>query len=422
MPKLTSRSCNKYIANYDKLRSFLRYISYGCYHKKYLAQQLNQSPRSYEDNWARVRSFLPENRLQSIREGHREIHSLKGDSYRSSFNYLAKTYEIKTLTSSSAFALICILQVFSTSDEPIDEASLYQYELVPTDNYFPSKFTDISRSTLHRYLKELTNQGILVCHNKNGRFLYQLAPNYLQKLTNSEVSWLQDAIAFYRNISLLGVPGYFLSKTIHELYPDTIAPPLPAQFKHTTITRIIDDDVLYCIAYGIVYHTTVYFSYRKKKIAAIPQRIVTDFETGRQYLSAIRKRRTCSKLFTIAQSFRIDLIQDIRIGKVIKQIPPIEQPVPHTMQIIFTYIDEEHKHRLLYRIKEHSPQAILNDDGNGTIYCTLSVVDDLKLMPWLRTFYPHIQLKKDGPAQLKKRMRDDIKEALKNYDLCPTFS
>lgn len=230
MPKSTSRGFNKYIANYDKLRSFLRYISYGCYHKKYLAHQLNQSTRSYEDNWARVRFFLPENRLQAIRDGHREIHSLKGDSYRSSFNDLAKTYEIKTLTSSAAFALICILQVFSTSNEPIDEASLYQYELVPTDNYFPSKFTDISRSTLHRYLKELTNQGILICHNKNGRFFYQLAPNYLPKLTNSEVSWLQDAIAFYRNISLLGVPGYFLAQTIHELYPATIAPPLAAQF------------------------------------------------------------------------------------------------------------------------------------------------------------------------------------------------
>lgn len=92
------------------------------------------------------------------------------------------------------------------------------------------------------------------------------------------------------------------------------------------------------------------------------------------------------------------------------------------MQIIFTYTDEKHKKRLLYRIKEHSPLAILNDDGSGTIYCTLSVVDDLKLMPWLRTFYPHIRLKKDGPAQLKQRMRDDIKEALTNYGLCPTLS
>lgn len=61
------RGWNKYIADYDKLRMFLRYISYGCYHKQYLARQLGQSARSYEDNWARVRSFLPEDRLQAVR-------------------------------------------------------------------------------------------------------------------------------------------------------------------------------------------------------------------------------------------------------------------------------------------------------------------------------------------------------------------
>ena len=106
------RGWTKYIADYDKLRMFLRYISYGCYHKQYLARQLGQSARCYEDNWARVRSFLPEDRLQAVRQGHREVHSLKGDSYHSSFNDLARTYAIKSLKSSSAFALLCLLQVF----------------------------------------------------------------------------------------------------------------------------------------------------------------------------------------------------------------------------------------------------------------------------------------------------------------------
>ena len=112
------RGWNKYIADYDKLRMFLRYISYGCYHKQYLARQLGQSARSYEDNWARVRSFLPEDRLQAVRQGHREIHSLKGDSYHSAFNDLARTYAIKSLKSSTAFALLCLLQIFSSKAAP----------------------------------------------------------------------------------------------------------------------------------------------------------------------------------------------------------------------------------------------------------------------------------------------------------------
>lgn len=108
------REWNKYIADYDKLRMFLRYISYGCYHKQYLARQLGQSARSYEDNWARVWFFLPEDRLQAVRQGHRDIHSLKGDSYHSAFNDLVRTYAIKSLKSSAAFALLCLLQVFSS--------------------------------------------------------------------------------------------------------------------------------------------------------------------------------------------------------------------------------------------------------------------------------------------------------------------
>ena len=156
------RGWNKYIADYDKLRMFLRYISYGCYHKHYLARQLGQSARSYEDNLARVRFFLPEDRLQAVRQGHRENHSLKGDSYHSAFNDLARTYAIKSLKSSAAFALLCLLQVFSSkaadlekgavgtntsacaengaSDNGgfIDETTLLQYELVPTDRPFPS--------------------------------------------------------------------------------------------------------------------------------------------------------------------------------------------------------------------------------------------------------------------------------------------
>lgn len=420
MAKQNSRSLNKYIANYDKLRTFLRYISYGCYHKNYLANKLGQSTRSYEDNWGRVQFFLPEDRLLAVRQGHREIHSLKGDSYHSSFNDLARTYEIKALANSAAFTLICILQIFSDSNESLNEADLYD-ELLPPDRLHPKQIEDISRSTLHRYLKELTDQGLLCCQKKKGKFFYQLVPNYLSGMTMDEVCWLQDAIAFYRNISLLGVPGYFLSQTLQGLYPDQARPALSAQFKHTTITRLLDDDVLYGLTYGIVHRTAVSFTYRDRHISAFPQRLITDFETGRQYLLAKCGRKDTSLGFSVAQSLRIDLIRNLKMDKRVKQAPSFEKPIRHNIQILFTYTDERSKERLLYRIQEHEPEAVLKDDGKGTIQCTLSVVDDLKPLPWLRTFYPNVRIEEDGPAHLKKRMRDDIEEALKNYGICPTL-
>ena len=92
----------------------------------------------------------------------------------------ARTYAIKSLKSSSAFALLCLLHVFSgkaarsgrearladaadtnganasagacsAADDGcdfLDEKTLLQYELVPTDRPFPKRVEDISRSTL----------------------------------------------------------------------------------------------------------------------------------------------------------------------------------------------------------------------------------------------------------------------------------
>lgn len=447
------RGWNKYIADYDKLRMFLRYISYGCYHKQYLARQLGQSARSYEDNWARVRSFLPEDRLQAVRQGHREIHSLKGDSYHSSFNDLARTYAIKSLKSSSAFALLCLLQVFSgkaarsgrearladaadtngtnasagacsAADDGrgfLDEKTLLQYELVPTDRPFPKRVEDISRSTLHRYLCDLTDQGLLERREESGRYSYRLAPDILGGLREDEASALLPAIAFYRNVSLIGMPGYFLEQSLRARYPAAPCVEVPCQFKHMTITRILDDDVLYALACCIAERRAVRFRYRGKGVLAIPLRLITDFESGRQYLLAIRKRCTVSKRFTIAQSYRIDFMQEVQPARTIKNQPDVTLPERHTLQLAFRYDDERGRDRLIYRIREHEPKATIHDDGLGTLHVALETVDDLKLMPWLRTFYPIVRVEKDGPAHLAERMKIDIEEALKHYGIRPAL-
>ena len=425
--KSRGRGWNKYIADYDKLRMFLRYISYGCYHKQYLAQHLGQSARSYEDNWARVRFFLPEDRLQAVRQGHREIHSLKGDSYHSAFNYLAQTYAIKSLTASAAFTILCLLQVFSdraASEKDagfLDETTLLQYELIPTDRPFPAQIEDISRSTLHRYLSDLTTQGLLERRQENGRYSYRLAPDLLDGLSTKEVSTLLAAIAFYRNISLLSVPGYFLEQSLLTQYPEASRGEIPCQFKHMTITRILDDNVLYGLAYCIVQHCAVHFTYRGKSISAVPLRLVTNFEAGRQYLLAIRKRRTVSRNFTIAQWYRIDFIQEVRPARVIREQPAVTPSERNALQLAFHYDSVQEREHLIYRIREHEPEAVICDAGNGTLHVTLEVVDELKLMPWLRTFYPVVRIEQDGPAHLSKRMKRDIEEALDHYGIRPTL-
>ena len=378
----------------------------------------------------RVRYFLPEDRLQAVRQGHREIHSLKGDSYHSAFNDLARTYAIKSLKSSSAFALLCLLQVFSgkavrsgredrltdaagmtganASDgacgaaddgrDFLDEKTLLQYELVPTDRAFPKRVEDISRSTLHRYLCDLTDQGLLERREESGRYGYRLAPDLLGGLCTDEVEALLAAIAFYRNVSLIGMPGYFLEQSLRARYPAAHCGEVPCQFKHMTITRILDDDVFYALACCIAERRAVRFRYRGKGVVAIPLRLITDFESGRQYLLAIRKRRA------------------------VKDQPKVTLPERHILQLAFRYDDERGRDHLIYRIREHEPEAAIHDDGLGTLHVTLETFDDLKLMPWIRTFYPIVRVEKDGPAHLAERMKIDIEEALKHYGIRPALS
>ena len=378
----------------------------------------------------RVRYFLPEDRLQAVRQRHREIHSLKGDSYHSAFNDLARTYAIKSLKSSSAFALLCLLQVFSgkavrsgredrltdaagmtganASDgacgaaddgrDFLDEKTLLQYELVPTDRAFPKRVEDISRSTLHRYLCDLTDQGLLERREESGRYGYRLAPDLLGGLCTDEVEALLAAIAFYRNVSLIGMPGYFLEQSLRARYPAAHCGEVPCQFKHMTITRILDDDVFYALACCIAERRAVRFRYRGKGVVAIPLRLITDFESGRQYLLAIRKRRA------------------------VKDQPKVTLPERHILQLAFRYDDERGRDHLIYRIREHEPEAAIHDDGLGTLHVTLETFDDLKLMPWIRTFYPIVRVEKDGPAHLAERMKIDIEEALKHYGIRPALS
>ena len=96
----------------------------------------------------------------------------------------------------------------------LDEKTLLQYELVPTDRAFPRRIEDISRSTLHRYLCDLTEQGLLERREESSRYSYRLAPDILGGLRADEASALLAAIAFYRNVSLLGIPGYFLEQSL----------------------------------------------------------------------------------------------------------------------------------------------------------------------------------------------------------------
>ena len=114
-------------------------------------------------------------------------------------------------------------------------------------------------------------------------------------------------------------------------------------------------------------------------------------------------------------------MQEVQPARTIKNQPDVTLPERHILRLAFRYDDERGRDHLIYRIREHEPKAVIRDDGLGTLHVTLETVDDLKLMPWLRTFYSTVRVEKDGPAHLAERMKIDIEEALKHYGIRPAL-
>ena len=413
----------KYIGIYDTLRPFLRYIAYGCYHKSYLMQKLGQSARIYEDNLARLRFFLPADKIQTTRHGHKEIHTLKGDIYQHNDHYLAKTYQTKALKPKAAFYFLSLLQIFADADEPLDETTLLQQKLTPTDWPRPSGIKDISRSTMNRYLNELVQLGLVERIPGKGRYYYQKSSRTFSGLSCNETSQLQSIVNFYAHIVPLVLPGIFLKNYLEDLnQPDKHNNLI--QVKHYSIDKIIDEELLHLLNYCIEQKLTVIFTYRSREISAVPLKLLIDCYEQRQYLEALGKNTPTAQHYSILQKFRIDLITNLRPGPPAPDCQNPPTPVLHKLSLQLKTTSDHETENIKYRILQRFPQAELSvsDIDEHILLCTLSIHDDLKLLPWLRTFYPFLCPHTISSPLLRQRLIADLKEALTNYGIYPPVS
>ena len=393
----------KYIKDYEGLRTFLRYISYGCYHKRYLAQLLGESERSYEENWARVRFFLPEERLHCTREGHREIHTLAGDAYENADNFLALTYEMKGITPRRAFYLLLSLAALRYG--PQDEQTLLiALELAGKE---------ASRSTLHRTLGELAALGLAVRKRQGGRDYYALPESPLADLTPTEKRTLLSALTLARAVRLPAMPGYFLAATLRHSEPALTPPPARFQLKHTPLARLLDDEAINVTLACLRERRTLLASYRGQKIAVQPLALVRDDWRGQVYLRCLRTGKRSARKAHRPQLLRLDFLKDVRPGDRQKEVPAVREAERHPLLLAFSPADTQDARRLAYRVRKHFPDAELEAADHG-FTARLMVHDELALLPWLRSFFPAVRVL-TGSAALTQRLKNDLKEGLKSY-------
>lgn len=406
MAKDTSGKFNKYITDYEKLRTFLRNISYGCYHRQYLVKKLNYSDRKYDNYWSQTRSFLPEQRLIDRTHQRRKYHSLRGDKYYGAYNYLSKSFHITSVSPHFAFINIAIMQILHSAAKPltINELidAIWEASTVPPDRYFNS-----DSSSLNRTLKGMETQGLIISKKQGRALTYELAPNPLLALTELELHILRNAVTFYRNDALFSFPFYYLEETLCTIGNLTLPKKHPlGQFTRTPLVTILDEltaaFILHCINNG----AALKFTYNKKIITAQPMKIVRNYYTGHQYLIAYS---TISR--PIHQQFRLDKMSSLKC--VPKSNIPEPPPQPNSqLTLLLHTADEQELHRLKKKILLQYDNAIFAHDE--AITARIELADTLQALPWLRTLHPQVEIVE--PSWLRRRIIQDLKEVVANYE------
>ena len=411
MPK-KSRPAPRYASRYESLRPFLRFLAWGCWHKTEFAEISGKSARSYEDGLARARVFLPKDAFIETKKGRKSYITLRGDAYYGCNNFLVNSYRMKSLSPLAAFYTVLALQILA-KEGPLTFGGFWKADGVITDKY-PDILPDgdLNDSYLHDTLEALRENGyIKMRREKNGEVNYRLRKNPLADLTRTELSALLAAIGFYKNITAVSVIGYQLEAVLQNLYGLERLPAIPAQFRNIAFDRVLDDEILHCALEAIRLKKAMRFQYKGKKKLVFPLRVVTDFASGgRQYLIA------CEKKAHIVFSYRLDRIVDAILADAVPPVGTPKQPMLSRLTVRFHFVNEDSK-IWRSRILERSPHISILAEENDSILFAIDTPEPLRFFPWLRSLLPHAEILA-GPDHLRERMRNNIKEAMQNYD-CP---
>ncbi len=408
MPK-QSRSAPRYASRYESLRPFLRFLAWGCWHKTEFSEISGKSARSYEDGLARARVFLPRDAFIETKKGRKSYITLRGDAYYGCNNFLVNSYRMKSLPPLAAFYTVLALQILA-KEGPLTFGGFWKTDGVIADKY-PDILPDgdLNDSYLHDILEALRENGYIeMRREKNGEVNYRLRKNPLADLTETELSALLAAIGFYKNITAVSVIGYQLEAVLQSMYELEQLPAIPAQFRNIAFDRVLDDEILHAALEALRLKKSLRFRYREKERLVFPLRVVTDFASGgRQYLEALEKDAP------FVSSYRLDRVTDISLTD---DKPPADAPElpPPVRFIVRFHLADGDKEALRARILQRSPHIFVLSEEDDALICAVEDAEPLRFFPWLRGFLPRAEIL-SGEDGLRERMRNNIKEALKNY-------
>ncbi len=284
------------------------------------------------------------------------------------------------------------------------------------------------RKTVLNKLSPLLELGILTKKGAGTKTSYEISSHFLKELlppTESDdfLSRLTEMVAFFSQQSPLGSIGARLLKRL----PDCTQ---HIYYRHNYLQRTLNDynmiDLLYAIKHdlwvGIEYRNATAHNLKYNRILCYPMEIRESTVDGRQYLLYYHP------VYRSVSAMRIEFIEHIAVGKLSKIDQHFQEDIDRAKKLInstwgtsFDHFKEgnvkadaqpcevrmlvkiengeEYVMRRLKRELRLNPNVeLVQDAENGPrIEVIIQTTSPYEMLPWLRTYVPHIVLlEKDG--------------------------
>ena len=405
------------VKDYEKLRPLLRLVSYGCYSVKDICQALGKS-QSFVSHWnGYLSNILPEDRARMIAgTGKKQRLQIKGDSYYGADNFLAEVYFLSTLSKTDIFLFLNILRILHQKNRgpgcTKTEIGKMLCDYLPQNMDDEDKCFPMTPKTIDAKLKQLVAYGLI---QQKKRDCYCLTEDVLKNLPKKQIQELYFAVAFYKNIAMLEVPGFFFSALLEARYSLTHDTRLPFQLVNFDLRRILDDHTAYALLRAKELGKKVSFHYhepgsrkRSRVFAHInPEAILfNDLNGSRQQLLDVR-----------GQTYRLENISNIRYEEMPDHPQRFRPKTPRReIRLCFHCETAARADELKRSLSSHLPQVRYFSADGYDFLCTIEGVrDEKKYIPLIRQYLPEVEVLSQEHSRLRQYMRESIEEALKNY-------
>lgn len=409
------------IKNFSKIRNYLKeFFVYGYNSRGNVGRK---SDRSYDDEKRRIQSWLGD----YVEESHGpdgKTTALSIDVRNVGFNPLYRAWKSASFTDKDITLHFILMDLMKGRDK------LLLSEIISIiDEEYLSHFNkplEFDESTIRKKLAEYEKQGFIEISKEGNKSAYSLKKN-IDLMSHSQKE-LQDTLDFASEILPAGILGSTLLDRMDE-HDNCFS------FKHHYITQSMDSEIMVILFEAMRRKCWVnILTYNERKstkknsigtrVKAIPLKILSSSQTGRQYVvTHVLKHK---KL----KSFRLDNIIEVNIADPCYDYDTLKKEFKEAEKHLWgsSFGNFENLETVEFTVKfredeEHIYQRLIREKRCGEVERLsptearyyAEVWDAHEMLPWIRTFIMRITELHISDKALEEHFWNDVYEMRNLY-------